>query len=550
MVGPSATALDMTLRDRDLGRLEFAWFAVQTGKSAFLVTMLVLAYEAGGTVAVGLMGLASYLTPTVLAPLAALPARRWPTERVLLAANAGRALAVLLAVGIVALQLPIPYLFAIVALEAGAGAATRPLHMALLPCVARTSGQLVAANVTSSAAEGAGTFLGPALAGVLLAAAGPVAAVVGVLAVYATSLLAVGSLHVAAVGRRSASRAIAEPLSAGIAAIRQLPGPRLVLVGFGLQTFVRGLLTVFVVVTAIDVLGLGDPGVGALNAAMGLGGIAGAALAIGLSGRARLAPAFAVSLAGWGAPIVVIGLVPHPAVAVVAMAAIGVANAMIDVSGFTLALRTTPNDRRLAVMSLIEVVANGGVALGVIVAPLLIEALGIRGALLVGGLVLPIAAGVARPGLRKIDEGALGAGHEAELIRGVPMFGLLSLATVEHLASHLTPVELTDGSPLVREGDPGDRFFIIDRGEIEVSQGGRRLQELGSGAGIGEIALLRDVPRTATVRAHGDVRAFALERDDFLEAITGHRGALASATALVTDWLAADADPADGTALH
>ena len=541
----------MTLRDPDLGRLEFAWFAVQTGKSAFLVTMLVLAYEAGGTVAVGLMGLASYLTPTILAPLAPLPAHRWPTERVLLAANAARALAVLLAVGVVAFELPIPYLFAIVALEAGAGAATRPLHMALLPCVARTSGQLVAANVTSSAAEGAGTFLGPALAGVLLAAAGPVIAVVGVLAVYVTSLIAVATLHVAAVGRRSeASRAIGETLSAGIAAIRQLPGPRLVLVGFGLQTFVRGLLTVFVVVTAIDVLGMGDPGVGALNAAMGLGGIAGAALAIGLSGRARLAPAFAVSLAGWGAPIVVIGLVPHAAIAFVGMAAIGVANAMIDVSGFTLALRTTPNDRRLAVMSLIEVIANGGVALGVIVAPLLIEALGIRGALLVGGLILPIAAGTARPGLRKIDEGALGASHEAELIRGVPMFGLLSLATVEHLASHLTPVELTDGSSLIREGDPGDRFFIIDRGEIEVSQGGRRLQELGPGAGIGEIALLRDVPRTATVRAHGDVRAFALDRDDFLEAITGHREALATATELVTDRLAADADPAGRTALH
>jgi CRP-like cAMP-binding protein len=154
------------------------------------------------------------------------------------------------------------------------------------------------------------------------------------------------------------------------------------------------------------------------------------------------------------------------------------------------------------------------------------------------------------PWRQRIDEGALGAGHEAELIRGVPMFGLLSLAMVEHLASHLTPVELTDGSPLVREGDPGDRFFIIDRGEIEVSQGGRRLHELGSGAGIGEIALLRDVPRTATVRAHGNVRAFALERDDFLEAITGHRGALATATELVTDRLAADADPADRTALH
>jgi hypothetical protein len=534
-------ALRTTLDDPGLRSLTVAWFAVVAGKWAFLVTTLIIAYQAGGAFAVGLLGLARFLTPTLIAPFAGLPTVRWRPEVVLRAVNAIRTVAIaVVAVG-VALGLPIPLLFAMVAVEAGVGAFSRPLHMALLPAVARTPRQLIAANVTSSAAEGLGTVVGPALAGLLLGAAGPLGGILAVLAIYAIGVASIARLHVPAVGRSdTTARAVLGQLSAGIGALAALPGPRLIVLGLGLQTFVRGLLTVLVVVAAIDLLGMGEPGVGALNAAMGLGGLAGAAGAITLAGRDRLSPAFGLALAGWGAPIAVIGLVVHPAVALLAMIAVGVSNAFIDVSGFTLIQRMTPNASRISVLGLIDSVANGGVALGGVVAPVLAEVLGIRGALIATGLLLPIVAVLFAPALRRTDEGGVADVRRVQLIRGDPLFAPLSLATVEHLAAALLPVDFGDDDWLMREGEPGREYLLLDTGNVEVSQAGQAVRTLGPGSGIGEIALMQDVPRTASVRAQGPVTGFSLGRAAFLEAVVGHGDSRAAAMSRVEARLAAD----------
>ena len=536
-------ALRTTLDDPALRRLTIAWFTIMAGKWAFLVTTLVSAYVAGGTLAVGLLGLARFLVPTLIAPFAGLPTVRWAPEAVLRTVNAIRTLSIALALVVVGLDLPVEFLFLVVALEAGAGAFTRPLHMALLPAVARTPGQLIAANVTSSAAEGLGTFIGPALAGLLLVTTGPQGAILAVLAIYTIGVITIAHLHVPAVGRSDTSmRAVVGQLSAGVSALAHLPGPRLIVLGLGLQTFVRGLLTVLVVVAAIELLPMGEPGVGALNAALGLGGLAGAFVAITLAGRDRLSPAFGLALAGWGAPIAVIGLLVHPLVALLAMLAIGVSNALIDVSGFTLIQRTTPNASRIAVLGLIDSVANGGVALGGIAASILVEALGIRGALIVSGLILPIAAVLFTPALRRMDEGGVGGARRADLVRGDPLFAPLSLATVEHLAACLVPVAFADGEWVMREGEPGLVYVIIDTGTVEVSQAGRTLRTIGPGSGVGEIALMQRVPRTASVRAVGPVTAFSLDQSAFLEAVTGHADSRAAATSQVQARLAADTE--------
>ena len=540
---PAVIALRTTLDDPDLRRLIVAWFTVIAGKWAFLVSTLVAAYEAGGTVAVGLLGLARFLVPTLIAPFAGLPTVRWPPEAVLRTVNAIRTLSIGLAVAVVALHLPIQLLFLVVAIEAGVGALSRPLHMALLPAVARTPAQLVAANVTSSAAEGLGTFVGPALAGLLLVASGPLGTTLAVLAIYAVGVAAIARLHVPAVGRSDTSaRAVLGQMSAGVRALAALPGPRLIVLGLGLQTFVRGLLTVLVVVAAIELLGMGEPGVGALNAAMGLGGLLGAVVAIALAGRERLSPAFGLALAGWGAPIAVIGLVVHPLVALSALFAVGVSNALIDVSGFTLIQRMTPNASRISVLGIIDSVANGGVAIGGLVAPILIEVLGIRGALIASGLILPIVAVLFSPFLRGMAEGGVGGARRVELFRGEPLFAPLSLATVEHLAAALAPVAFDDGAWIMREGESGAYYILIDTGAVEVSQEGRVVRTLGPGGGVGEIALMRDVPRTASVRAVGPVTAFSLDRADFLEAVTGHATSRAVATSRVDAHLAADTE--------
>ena len=543
---PAAAALRLTVVEGDLRGLMLAWFAVNAGKWAFLVTNLVMAYAAGGAEAVGLLSVARFLTPTIVAPFVGLPTVRWRPEAVLRTVNAVRAAAIAVAIVVVGANLPIELLYVVVALEAGIGAFSRPLHMALLPAVARTPGQLVAANVGSSAAEGLGTFLGPALASVLLVLSGPIASTVAVLAIYVGGVAAIARLEIPAVGRSNGSaRAALGQMSAGVRALARFPGPRWVILDFGVQTIVRGLLTVLVVLASIELLRMGEAGVGTLNAALGLGGIVGALAAVALAGRERLTPAFVLALAGWGAPIALIGLVVHPVAALAAMFAVGISNSLLDVAGLTLIQRLTPNESRVSVLGLFDSVANGGVAIGGIVAAVLVAALGTQWALIATGAILPTVALLTWPLLRQVDEGGSAGARRVELLRGEALFAPLSLATVEHLAARLVPATFDDGAWLIREGDRGVEYLLIDTGTVHVSRGGQNLRTLGPGAGIGEIALLHDVPRTASVLAIGPVTAFSLDRDAFLEAVTGHAGSHAAATTRVRERLEADREGPD-----
>lgn len=540
---PAVGSLRTAMAERAVRRLVIAWFAVVAGKWTLLVTTLVIAYDRGGPVAVGILGVVRYLTPAIVAPFAGVPASRWTLLAVLRATNIGRTIAAVGIAIVVATDAPFAALALMVGLEAGIGAFTRPCHMGLLPACANTPGQLVAANVTSSAAEGLGTFVGPAVAGILLVSVGPLGAVVAVAAVYAAGVLAIARTQIALVGRRGGAVTPAMVLAdvlAGVRAIAGLPGPRLVIVGFAAQTFVRGALTVLTVVASIELLGTGEAGVGALNAAMGLGGLLGAGASLTLAGRTRLGPSFVAALVGWGAPIAIIGLVVSPLVALVAMFAIGLSNSFLDVAGYTLVQRTTPNQSRVSMLGLIDGVSNLGPALGGLVAPLMIASVGVEGALVLTGAFLPLVALALGTAARNLDEGGPAAARRVELLRTQPLFAPLSLATVEHLSATLVPLRFEPGALLIREGDAGDHYFLIDTGEVEALQGERRLRGLGPGDGVGEIALIQDVPRTASVRAVRPVEAFRMDREAFLEAVTGHAASHAAAVSVASQRLAAD----------
>jgi MFS family permease len=227
-------------------------------------------------------------------------------------------------------------------------------------------------------------------------------------------------------------------------------------------------------------------------------------------------------------------------VAVAALIGVGVSNAVLDVAGFTLVQRMAPNAARVAVLGLIDGVANAGPALGGLVAPALVAGIGIQGALIASGMILPFAAFLAWSRLQRLDEGGPAAVHRLELLRGQPLFTPLSLATIEHLASRLVPIHAEAGTWLMREGDPGDRYLLIDAGECELSRFGQIIGTLGPGDGVGEIALLHDVPRTASLRATTPIEAFSLDRDAFLEAVTGHPVSHAAARTVADARLAAD----------
>lgn len=525
------------LRDPDLRNLQLSWLLGNAGKWGYLVLNLVFAYEAAGPAGAGLVGLAAFVPSTVAAPLAGLASNSRP-ERILAIVGGTRTLFVALTVALVALDGPLLGLLLLVGLESAARAMGRPMHMAMLPLLARTPAELVAANAASSAAEGLGVFAGPAIAGLLLGATGLAGGHLGVLVVYALAVVTIARLRVPPTQPTGRPRDLRSQLALGARAVVTLPAVRWLVVVIAAQTLVRGVLVVMTVVAAIELFGMGEAGTGILNAAFGAGGLVGAIAAIALAGRARLAPWVNLSLAGWGAPIAVMGWLGDPAVAIAMMALIGASNAALDVSAFTLFQRTTPNAARVGVLGIVDSVANGGQAIGGALAPVLLGAVGPAGTLVLAGLSLPAVAAVTWFGVRTADDAATVDPERLALIRVDPLFAPLSMAIVEQLASGLEPAAFEDGAWLMREGERGDRYYLIASGRVSVTREGHPMRELGRGEGVGEIALLRDVPRTASVRAVGPVETLALERGAFLAAVTGTPASLVAADAVIDERLA------------
>jgi len=222
----------------------------------------------------------------------------------------------------------------------------------------------------------------------------------------------------------------------------------------------------------------------------------------------------------------------------VALGVVGAANAALDVAGFTLLQRCVPNDVRGRVFGALEGVAALGIASGAALAPLLVEMAGIGGALMITGAVLPVTAVVTYPLLRRADAAAVVPHREVALLRQIPMFAPLPLTIIEQLAQSLGSVRYDTGDRIIEQGAPGDAFYVIADGTVEIVHDRRRVATLGSGDGFGEIALLTDRPRTANVVAIEPMEGYRLSRDAFLEAVTGSSHSVIAADALMTRRLA------------
>ena len=171
--------------------------------------------------------------------------------------------------------------------------------------------------------------------------------------------------------------------------------------------------------------------------------------------------------------------------------------------------------------------------------PALVALFGPRGALVVVGLCLPPLVALSWSHLRSMDRRLAVRDREIALLHGVPMLRSPPVPTVEHLASRLAHVTVEPGRPVYVEGEPGDRFYVIADGHADVVRDGQPIRVLGPGDGFGEIALLRHVPRTATVSARTELELYALARDVFVPAVTGYAGSAKAADATVAAWLAA-----------
>ena len=535
-------ALEVVAHSGPLRRAQISFAAMWAGESAFMVALAVVAFGNGGVAAVGAVTAARMATAALLAPFLATMADRVRRERVLVCVGVVRAAMLGCAAVVTAAGGPVAatYCFAVVATVAMT--LFRPAHSALLPALAKSPQELTSSNAVRGMLDSLATLGGPVVAAVLLAASGPAAVFAACSGASLLAGLVVVALRYDAPPRAATSGGGGREMLRGfttIAADRALG----LITGLGVvQTFTRGCLSVFAVVVAIDLLHTGDPGVGVLNAAVGAGGVLGSIFAFGVVRRGGLASWFGAGIALFGAPLALIGVVPERAAAIVLLGLVGIGNALIDVGGFTLLARLADETVLARMFAGFEAILTLGVAAGGLVAPLVIELLGIRLALLAIGLMAPLAVAASWPALRRLDARMVVRDADIDILRGVRMLSALPAATIEQLAARLEHAEFPPRQTVFQQGEPGERFYIVESGRAEVVHDGRIIAMLGHGDCFGEIALLRDQLRTATVRASADttMRASVLQRNPYLTAVTGYPASLAAGEEVVTARLTAD----------
>jgi hypothetical protein len=320
----------------------------------------------------------------------------------------------------------------------------------------------------------------------------------------------------------------------GLRALRDAPllrAPFALLAGL---LFMEGATDVQLVVLALDDLDMGNGGPGALFTLWGVGGLFGSMLVLVLLRRRGYGLALALGAIVFGTTLALAG-VDGVAVALAAMVPVGAGYALVETGVMALVPRLADDAVVGRVYALSELLYAGAAGVGALVAPLLVNGLGAGGGLAVTGGGYAVAGLLAWRVLSALDSGQEEAGRVRELLRGLPFLAPLPLPRLERLVRGARPIAFPAGAVVVAQGDPGEDFFVIEEGTVDVLEYGRRQ---GPGEGFGEIALLRDVPRTATVRAATNVRLRALTRPAFLAAVSGHADARATAEAVAAERLA------------
>jgi MFS family permease len=507
-------------RNPSLRRALLAFAIFRPAESAQWIAILVFSYRAGGAGEMAVAAVTLLAPAAVCAPLLAHLGDVLPRGRALALGYLAQGLgfgATAIALGAGA---PDAVVFALAAVANVAITMTRPVHLAILPDLAASPSELAAANSLSSTIEGVSLLVGPVIAAICLQASGPGA----VYAIAAVGLLA-AAFFASALRAPTAVPALVEhrwtDALEGFRELRRRPGARVLLGFVAGQTAVIGALDVLVVVLALGMLSMGPAGPGLLSAAVGIGGLAGAAATVLLIGRERLSQPFLFGVVAVGLPIACVAVVPNVALALVLLAVSGVGKSFLDVTARTLLQRSVDDDVLARVFGVQEGSNMAAMAIGSVAAPILVASMGPRGAFVAVGLFLPVIAVLALRPIRAVDRSAVVVDpNTIGLLRNTAIFAPLGPMALERAARKLQPVKVPADTVLMREGDPGDRFYVIVEGAVEISAGGAVLSRLGPGDYLGEIALLRDVPRTATATATTPSSLVAMERNAFLAVMT------------------------------
>jgi predicted MFS family arabinose efflux permease len=522
-IASSVRALRTALGNGSLRRALIAFLLFNTQEYAVWIAVAVYAFQQGGAGEAGAVLVLQLVPAAIVAPLASVLSDRIPRARALVLGY-GLQTCANLALGLCLVLAPAPMAYVAAVVAACSVTLTRPAHNAILPRLSETPGELTAANAASSTMDGLGTLIGPLAGAVIMRSSGPGGVVIAMAVVSAASALAALGIRAPHGDRGNPQEHVNTFLTQAMGGLRQAraePDVATLLGVGGVQFVMVGMLDVFFALLAIEVLGAGEGGAGVLAAGFGLGLLAGAAGAVFLVGARRLAPAVLTALLGSGAALAGLALASSLPVAIVVLAMCGATIGLFAVASRTLLQRRADDVVLARVFGLEEALQMIGLAVGAAAAPVLVVAFGARGALMAAGGMLAVTSLAAWPRLGRIDAVAEGPGPAFDLLRRVSIFVPLAQHVQERLARHLEPSRAPAGTAVIREGEPGDRVYVIRSGRVRVSKRGTQVAELGAGDYFGEIALLRDVPRTATVTAIDDVEILSLERDEFLSAVTG-----------------------------
>jgi hypothetical protein len=526
-------------RNRALTAVLLAYGAFSATQNAAWIAMLVYAYDRGGAGTAGAVAIAQLLPAALLAPVAAAAADRRSPVGVLVGGylvQVAGMLATALAIG---LEAPLAaYAAAVVA--SAAVATTRPAQTPLVPGLVRDAEELTAANALTGWIESASVVASSAATGLLLAVAGPglvfaVAGVAGLVSVgLAATVRGMGPLAVEeAAGRLTATLA-------GFGVLARRSGPRLLVALLAAQWVVIGALDILFVVLAVDVLDRGQGWVGVLNMAYGVGGVLAGLAGMALVGRHRLVPPILGGVVLIGAGLALSALSTTAAATVALLAVVGSGRALFNLATRTLLQRAVPAEVVGRVFGVAEALAMAGLAVGSALVPLLVAIGGTATAVVGTAAILPLVALVGGRALVAVDATAHVPVVEIALLRSLRIFRALPAPALECLARSLEPLRLAAGKVLIHEGEPGDRFYAVADGRLQVTIGGVPVATNRRGDCIGEIALLYGVPRTATVTAASPATVFALSRAAFLAAVTGHTPTAKVATAVADERLNED----------
>ena len=517
--------------------IQLAGVGSTLGTWAYAVALPVYAYHAGGARAVGLLFFARMALAALAAPWLGVLADRWSRRQLMLSGDLARC-AIFVGMTVAASTGANPYFVYVLAVTSTVVSGSySPAQAALLPSLVETPDELTAANLVGNTISSVGMFAGPAIGGVLLALSTPSA----VFALNA-ALFVWSAAFVLQVPRDEPPQPAERPrflpeLTAGWSAVWRTPALRVVVGLTTAEEIVYGALEVLLVVLALRLLHAGNAGYGWLNTAMGVGSVAGAFVVAAVAARRRLAGGFGLGILLWGVALCIAAALSNLAPALLLLGVVGTAAILVQVTSVTLLQRSAENEVLGRVFAVLESLMLAGTGVGALVAPGLVSWLGPRGALVATGAFLPVLLVPLWPSLRRIDAEAAIAVEPLELLRRIEIFAHLPEPVLARLASGATPVSAAAEQVVVSRGETGRHFYVIAAGRaaVDLDDGGTR--ELGPGDFFGEIALLRDVPRTATVRAVEPLQLYAVERDAFLAAVTGHAPTLAAAENVVSSRL-------------